>query len=144
MALIQRKIDIQAKVEKVYGYIEDPFNFPSWMQGFITIRNVRGIGEGTCYNSLWNMAGVRLRGEFRNIEDVPNEQIVLKSKGGIESLWSFRFENHTEVTTLDLDIDYTPPVSVLGKFPVEVLLKRNEQVVDVSLQKLKKQLESTL
>lgn len=142
MAMIHRKIDIQAKVEKVYGYIENPCNLTSWMQGFKTIRNVRGIGEGTRYKLLWDMAGVCIRGEFRNIEDVSNEQIVLKSKGGIESLWSFRFENHKEVTTLDLDIDYRIPDTVKRKMPMEILLKRNEKDMDVALRKLKEQLES--
>jgi uncharacterized membrane protein len=141
MTRIYRKIDIHAPVERVYRYIENPYNLISWMRNFVIVENVRGMGEGSQYSWSWNMAGVPLRGEFTNIEDVPNEQIVLKSRGDIESLWSFRFERHDNVTTLDLDIDYRVPIPANGKVTEQDLFKLNEHDTDVALRNLKERLE---
>ncbi|HPJ07021.1 MAG TPA: SRPBCC family protein [Deltaproteobacteria bacterium] len=142
MAKIYRKIDIHAPVEKVYRYLDDPENLHSWMQNVVVVKNVRGTGDGTRYTVLENMAGVPVRGEFEVIEDLPNDQIVLKSRGDIESLWSFRFEHHPgDVTTLDLDVDYRVPALVLEKVPEQDIIRRNERDLDASLHYLRERLE---
>ena len=142
MAYIRRKIDIRAPVEKVYSFLEDPNNSTVWLRNLVDVKNVKGPGAGNRYRWSWKMAGKRLKGEMTNIEDVPNERIVVKSRGGIESLWSFRFEHHDTVTTLDLDIDYKIPAPVLGKVGEKSLIMQNEREADAALVKLKERLES--
>jgi uncharacterized membrane protein len=87
---------------------------------------------------------MKFKGENTNIEDVPNKRIVIKSKGGIESTWTYNFESRGDATILDLDIDYKIPVPVLGKLAERVLLKRNEREADTNLMNLKERLEEKL
>lgn len=142
MAYIRRKIDIRAPVESVYDFLEEPGNSTAWLRNLVDVRNVTVPGAGTCYHWSWKMAGIRLKGEITNLDDIPNERIVVKSRGGIESLMSIRFESHDTVTTLDLDIDYKIPRPVLGKVGEKSLIMQNERDADAALMKLKERLES--
>lgn len=141
MAMIRRQIDIHAPVEKVYNFIEDPYNLLSLIQDTVEVKNPKENSETSSSSWSGNMADLPISAELMNIEDVRNEQIVFKCRGGIESLWSFRFESREDVTSLHLDISYMLPAPCLGKKSEKVFLKRNEQDVDSSLQKLKERLE---
>lgn len=89
------------------------------------------------------MAGIRFDGESTFTEDVPEKRLVVESKGGINATWKFSLEpRKKDETTLDLDIDYTVPVPVLGKLAEKLVLKRNEREADMGLMNLKERLES--
>lgn len=142
MARFHKSIEIKAPVSKVYSFIEDPNNGPEVMTNLIEVKDVKGSGVGSHYKWTWNMAGLKFKGENTYIEDVPNKRIVINSKGGIESTWTYNFESRGDVTILDLDIDYKIPVPVLGKLAEKFLLKRNEREGDTNLMNLKDKLES--
>jgi uncharacterized membrane protein len=142
MARFHKSIEIKAPVSKVYSFIEDPNNGPEVMTNLIEVKDVKGSGQGSHYKWTWNMAGFKFKGENTYIEDVPNKRIVINSKGGIESTWTYNFESRGDVTILDLDIDYKIPVPVLGKLAEKLLLKRNEREGDTNLMNLKERLES--
>ncbi len=142
MARFHKSIEIKAPVSKVYSFIEDPNNGPEVMTNLIEVKDVKGSGVGSHYKWTWSMAGMKFKGENTYIEDVPNKRIVINSKGGIESTWTYNFESRGDVTILDLDIDYKIPVPVLGKLAEKLLLKRNEREGDTNLMNLKDRLES--
>jgi len=87
------------------------------------------------------MLGVPLRGETTVREHVPNEREVTDSKGGITSTFTFTFAPHEGGTKLDLEIDYTIPVPVLGKLAEQLVLKRNQREAALSMQNIKERLE---
>lgn len=143
MARIHKKIDIHAPVNKVFSFLEDPRNDPEWLPSMIEVRDVHGSGAGTHFNWSWKMAGMKFDGESTFIEDVPEKRLVVESKGGINATWKFSLEpGKKDETTLDLDIDYTVPVPVLGKLAEKLVLKRNEREADMGLMNLKERLES--
>jgi uncharacterized membrane protein len=142
MARVHKSIEIKVPVNTVYSYLEEPKNAPEWITNMIEVKDVTGSGAGTHFNWTWNMAGIHMKGESTNIEDIPNKRIVLKGKGGIESTWTFNLESHKDVTVLDLDIDYTIPIPVLGKLAEKVVLKQNEREVDMAITNLKEKLET--
>jgi uncharacterized membrane protein len=88
------------------------------------------------------MAGIKLNGESTFKEDIPEKQIVVESKGGVESTWVFNLEHRNNVTVLNLDIDYKIPVPVLGKLAEKVLMKRNERETEMGLANIKEKLEN--
>ena len=88
------------------------------------------------------MAGVPLKGENTVKEEIPEKRIVVESKGGAESTWTFNLERRQDVTVLDLDIDYTIPIPVVGKLAEKVLLKRNERETEMDLMNIKEKLEA--
>jgi coenzyme Q-binding protein COQ10 len=137
MARVERSITINAPVEKVFAYIEDPINELEWIPSLVEIQDVAGQGVETHFRWAYKMAGMRLEGEGTNTEYIPNERIVTRSKGGIVSTWALTFEPHDGGTKLNLVIEYTIPVPVLGKLAEALVLRQNEREADLALANIK-------
>ena len=142
MPRVHTSIDIKAPIKKVFSYIEDPKNAPEWLQSMMEVKDVTGTGKGAHYKWAWKMAGIRLNGETERTEDIPNKRIVDKSKGAIQSTWTYNLEPHGDMTHLDLDVDYTIPIPVVGKVAEKFVLRLNEREAEMDAQNLKDRLES--
>lgn len=142
MPKIHRSVEIKAPVKEVYSYLENPESNPEWMTSMIEVHNIKGSGVGTHFNWTYKMVGVPLKGESQFIEDVPQKHIVVKTKGGAESTWTFDLQDRDTYTMLDLDIDYRIPVPVVGRLAEKALLKRNEREAESSLMNIKEKLEA--
>ena len=141
MPKLNNSINISAPVEKVFAYVTDPLATPEWLVGATEVTDVTGSGVGQHYHWKYNMLGVPLRGETTVSEHVPNERRVTDSKGGATSTWTFTFAPHEGGTKLDLELDYTIPVPVLGKLAEQLVLKRNQREADLSMENIKERLE---
>jgi uncharacterized membrane protein len=142
MERIHKSIEIKAPVDKVFSYLDDPINSPEWINNMIEVNDVTGSGIGKHFNWVWKMAGIHFKGESTNTEYIPNKRIILKTKGGIDATWDFKVESQKNVTILDLDVDYTVPVPVLGKLAEKLILKRNDRDLEIGLMNIKEKLES--
>jgi carbon monoxide dehydrogenase subunit G len=141
MSTINKSINIGAPVEKVFAYVTDPMNTLEWLVGTTEVTDVTGSGVGQHYHWKYNMLGVPLRGESTVSEQVPNERRVTQGKGGVTSTWTFTFAPHEGGTKLDLELDYTIPVPVLGKLAEQLVLKRNQREADLSMENIKQRME---
>lgn len=141
MPRIHKQIEIKAPVHKVYTIIEDPSHEPEWMKNMAEVSQITGAGQGSHYNWTWKMAGLRLKGETTNVEDIPDKRIVARTNGGIKSTWTWNLEAHENMTVLNLDIDYQIPVPILGKLAEKVVEDKNERDAEHMLDNLKKKLE---
>ncbi len=141
MPKLNNSINISAPVEKVFAYVTDPLATPEWLVGATEVTEVTGSGVGQHYHWKYNMLGIPLRGETTVSEHVPNERRVTNSKGGATSTWTLTFAPHEGGTKLDLELDYTIPVPVLGKLAEQLVLKRNRREADMSMQNIKERLE---
>jgi uncharacterized protein YndB with AHSA1/START domain len=141
MPIINSSTNISAPVEKVFAYLDDPLTSPEWLVGAMETTDVTGSGVGQHYHWKYNMLGIPLRGESTVSEHVPNERRVMQSKGGVISTWTFTFAPHEGGTKLDLELDYTIPVPVLGKLAEQLVLKRNQREADLSMENIKERLE---
>ena len=141
MAKVERSITINAPVEKVFNYIEDPMNNPEWVPSIMEITDVSGSGVGKHHRWTYKMAGVLLKGETTFTEHIPNERIVTQSKGGVTSTWIFSFKTQDGGTMMELDIEYTIPIPVLGKIAEKIVLKRNEREADLAISNIKEKME---
>jgi uncharacterized membrane protein len=142
MAKVHKSIEIKAPVEKVFSYVDDPKNSPEWITNMIEVNNVTGAGVGKRFNWVWKMAGIKLQGESTNTEYVQNKRIVLKTKGGIDATWDFKFESQKNDTKFDVDVDYSIPVPVVGKLAEKLVLKRNDRDLEMAVINLKERLET--
>jgi uncharacterized membrane protein len=142
MARVHKSIEIKAPVEKVFSFIEDPNNDTEWITNMVEVNDVKGAGVGKHFNWVWNMSGIKFKGESTYTEDDPNKRIAFTSKGGIDAKWDFKFESKKNMTILDLDIEYSIPVPVLGKLAEKIILKHNERDAEMALGNLKDRLES--
>ncbi|MHC4572330.1 MAG: SRPBCC family protein [Planctomycetota bacterium] len=141
MAKIERSITINAPVEQVFAYIENPMNNLEWIPSVIDIKDVTGSGVGQHHRWTYKMAGIRLQGETTVTEHIPNQRSVAQSKGGAVSTWIFTFEPHDGGTKLNLDIEYTIPVPVLGNLAEKLVLRRNEREADLAMANIKDKME---
>ena len=141
MAKVKRSITINAPVEKVFNYLADPMNQPEWVPSIMEIKDVSGSGVGQHFRWTYKMAGILLKGETTVTEHIPNERRVTQSKGGVTSTWVINLETHDGGTMMELDIEYTIPVPVLGKLAEKIVLKRNEREADLAMANIKEKME---
>ncbi len=141
MAKVKRSITINAPVEKVFNYLADPMNQPEWVPSIMEIKDVSGSGVGQHFRWTYKMAGVLLKGESTTTEHIPNERTVTQIKGGVTSTWIHNFETHDGGTMMELDIEYTIPIPVIGKLAEKIVLKRNEREADLAMANIKEKME---
>jgi hypothetical protein len=88
------------------------------------------------------MVGKHFEGESITEEFVPEKKVVSRSKGGINSLWTWNFKPCNDGTKLDVIVDYTVPIPVLGKIAEAVILKQNIREAELALANIKDKVES--
>ena len=141
MEKIHRSIRIQAPVSQVFDYLIDPRNHTEWLPSLTEVSDISGSGLGQRHRWKYKMVGVPLEGESTIIELVPNERQVIESKGTSDSTWTFVFRPEDGGMTLDVTIDYTIPVPVLGKLAEKLILRRNEREVDLGMENIRERME---
>lgn len=141
MAKVKKSIIINSPVEKVFNYISDPMSQLEWLPSMMEVKNVNGSEVGQKYHWKYRMAGVPLEGETTVIEYIPNKRIMTKSKGGANSTWIFDFETQDGGTKVDLEIEYSIPVPVIGKLAEKIVLRRNEREGDLAMANIKDKME---
>jgi uncharacterized membrane protein len=111
---VQKTINIQAPVERVYEVWRDHENFPHFMS---RVREVKDLGDGRYHWTVAGPAGIPLEWEGVITRRVPNKLIEFKSAPGsvIEQHGIVRFEpNHNGGTRLDIKMSYLPPAGAVG------------------------------
>jgi uncharacterized membrane protein len=143
MARITRDIFIKAPVDQVFAYHSNPANQIEYWPSMIEIKDVEHFpGGGMKYRWTYKMAGIRLEGLTETMEFDKNERIVTKSRGGIESTFTYEYKPEGEGTRVSVDVDYKVPVPVVGKVAEAFVLKFNEREVETILANLKDRLEA--
>ena len=141
MPKVERTITINAPIDKVFAYIANPTNEPEFVSSMTDIRNVKGEGVGQTYEWTFKMLGIPVSGKSELTEYKPNERYVTKSSGGIVSTWTYTFKSEAGGTQVNLVIDYTIPVPVLGKFGERLAQRGIEREADYGVATLKDLLE---
>ncbi|MFC2034459.1 SRPBCC family protein [Chloroflexota bacterium] len=142
MTKIERDILINALIEKVFTYLDDPVNLMESQPGVTDIRNINGRGIGQTWEWDYKMMGIPFKGKAEITRLTLNTELTIKTTGGISSVWAWRFKRHDEGTLLSLEIEYTIPVPVLGKVGELLITQRNERVADMAMLNIKERLEN--
>lgn len=142
MAKIKRSVTINTRVEKVYSYLRHPENQLEWLPSVTDIRDVHGYGVGQRFRWTYKMMGLSLKGVGEVIQDIPNQRCAIKTTGGIFSTWIWTFKPEDFKTHLDLVVEYTIPVPVLGKVGEWLVSRQNEREADLAMANLKDFVES--
>jgi len=143
MATIEKSITINAPVEKVFEYIDDPLKDPEWMIGMIEVRDVEGLpGVGRHFHWTFKMVGIPLKGDSTTMEHVLNRRTVTESVGAVSSTWAADLEPEGDGTKLTMKVDYTIPIPVLGKLAEHLVLRQNDRNLASSMENIKHMLEA--
>ena len=138
MAIIGEAVTINAHVEKIFNYLSIPDNLPEFWPSLVKVTDVQSIPNGgykTRY--VYKMAGVYFKGTGEYTEIVPNISFVIVTKGGINSVLTWRFRSKANQTRVALIIDYKIPIPLLGKLASPLVEKMNEHELTLMLANLR-------
>ena len=143
MVTVTKTIAINAPVEKVFSYLDEPVNIPEVWPSLVEVSEVQRLPNGgTSFRWTYKMAGMRFEGASETIEYAANHHTLVKSKGGIESMIKWTFQPEAGGTKVIFDADYTVPVPLLGKLAEAFIVKQNEQEAETILANLKSRMEA--
>jgi uncharacterized membrane protein len=143
MAKVTRTITIDAPVEKVFSYINQPTNLPEVWPSMVEVKDVQRLPNGgNRLRWVYKMAGVRLEGTSEDTEVVPNQRAVSETKDGIQSKITWTFQAEGDETKVTFEAEYTVPIPVLGKLAEAFIVKLNENEAGVLLANLKDRMEA--
>lgn len=133
---------INAPVEEVFDYWKNPENQPEVWPSLVEVKDVqKPPGVGSTWKWVYKLAGIRFEGQSENVEFIPNQKIVDKSSGGIESTFTWEFKPENDGTRLNFSAEYNIPVPVLGKFAESFVIKQSDNEGDAVFANLKARLE---
>jgi uncharacterized membrane protein len=143
MARVEKSIVINAPVDTVFAFVDDPANLPSVWPALQEIKDVVVQPDGGhSSNFVYNMGGMRFSGHTDTIERVPNQLLVTQSKSGIENTLRWGFQPEGGGTKLTLVAEYKVPVPLVGRIAEAILLRQNEQQAETVLANLKQRMEA--
>ena len=142
MAKVEQSITINAPVEKVFSYVCDPMNQLEWLPSMTDVRDITGEGVGQKFGWTYKMMGISFKGETEVVESVANQRRIIKSTGSIQSTWTWTFKSENGKTVVNLAVEYTIPVPVLGKVAEQLVLRQNKREAALSMTNIKERLES--
>ena len=141
MVNYENSIVIHASASEVFAYVNEPTTIPDWIVGMIEVRNVVGTGAGQQYEWTFKMVGIQLRGQTVVVDYILNQCSTHQTIGMISSSWTTTIEPHEDGAKLNIKIEYTLPVPVLGKLAEHLTVRRNARDLDSSLLNIKEALE---
>lgn len=142
MAKVERTITINAPVEKVFAYIDEPTNLPEIWPSMVEAKDVQRLPSGgNKFRWVYKMAGMRLEGTSETTEYVANQRTVSKTKGGIESTVTWIFQPEAGGTRVTFEAAYTVPIPLLGKLAEAFIVKVNEHEAELIVANLKARME---
>jgi ligand-binding SRPBCC domain-containing protein len=144
MASWKDSILIHAPPDQVFAYVDDPSELPTWLPNMIEVRNVIGTGLGQQYEYTYKMAGLLLRGQNIIIEHTPNERGLHQVLGMISALWDYSVEPHGEGTVLNIEVEYSIPIPVLGRLAEHIAIRQNARSFELALMNVKDVMEASM
>lgn len=137
MIRIDRETTINAPLQVVFSYIANLSNWPEFWTSLIKIRDVETLPNGG-YSAKYQykMAGRLFNGSGEYTEFVPNQCIVVHTKGGIKSTLTWTFRSKEDKTRVTLTIEYKIPIPLLGFLAEPIISEMNNQDADLLMKNL--------
>lgn len=144
MARIEKSVEIEAPVEKVFAFVTDWQNMSRFMQRTYGWRPIseRTRGDGVRVAHRQKGLGREFAYECKTSDFVENAGFTLTSFKGPKARSQWTFERLDDRTKVTLIAEYSVPVPILGGILDALLVGRMaETMFDKSLQNLKALLE---
>lgn len=86
MATIEKSISINAPVNEVSSYLDEPINLPDIWPSLIETNNIQRLPNGgTKFGWVYKMGGLRFKGSSEAIDYRPKEYGIFRNSSGIAS-----------------------------------------------------------
>lgn len=141
MPHVEQSIDIRVPPETVFAIIaQQPERMPEWWSTFEKQERITPspTASGSISRYVYNMLGIRIKGEHQVMQFDENRRLVVKTLSGLDSMFEFGFTPTETGTTLKVRIAYSLPGSVLGQLLNRLTIEQaNERDLIDALENLK-------
>ncbi|MCU4716893.1 SRPBCC family protein [Halapricum hydrolyticum] len=143
MVSVSRSIHVDAPVEDVFEYLDDPRNHAEVTPSLAKVRNVEPLDNGgKRVEHTYKMAGVGLDGELVERTHEENERMVFEMRGGLEGEIEIETVDDDGGTELRYSADYELPGTVLSAVAGPFVRRYNERELRTTLENIKARLEA--
>jgi uncharacterized membrane protein len=144
MLTAEDSIVVDAPVDAVFAFMDDPHNQPTITPSITDVRNVEPLANGgKRLDYTYQMAGVDLHGTMETPTYEPDERIVFEMvDGDIDGAITWTFEPAEGGTRVTYRAEYELPSSVLETILRPFARRYNEREIRTTLANLKTRLES--
>ena len=143
MKTLERTVLINAPVEKVFSYLDEPQHLPEIWPSLIEVTDVEELpAGGHRFHFVYKMAGHRFEGDSDTIDFERNKHVVTKSTGEAPGTFDWEFIPENGSTRFKVSVDYELPQTLLAKLAEPFLVKLNEREADAFVGNLKDRVEA--
>ncbi len=140
MSLVEGDITINVAPEATLQALEDVALAPEWVPSLDKVWAIQGRGAGCTYRWQYRVGKLKFTGSTEIIESAP-ERFVMRTQGGIPSVWTWTIIDTKNSVILDLQIDYMLPSTLLGNIAASILKRQGRREARLALRNLKNRLE---
>ena len=134
MMRAQDTVHVDADVESVFEFLDDPHNHAAVTPRLNDVRDIERLPNGGKRLSYtYQMAGLGIDGELVQTVHEPNEQMVFDLRGRLEGTIDLSFEPAEGGTTLTYAAEYDLPENVLTSVGEPVIRRFNERQLRATL-----------
>ena len=113
MAKIEKEIMINASLEKIFNFVNNPTNLTQIWPSLMEVKNTQSLANGGYkFEYVYKMAGKLLEGTAEYTDKVQNSWLTVKTKGAIDATITWTFRSNENLTRVTLSVDYRIPLSV--------------------------------
>lgn len=142
MTELSRSIWIDAPVEDVFAFMDQPANQPTITPSMTRIENIERLSNGGSKSDYtYRFFGVPFRGSVQTLEYRKNERIVFEVMGAIVGKIRWDFQNKGGGTQFTYYTQYEMPFPVLSRFFRSLISAYNEREIDQLSEALKRIME---
>ena len=145
MALIEKSGIVDAPVEAVFDYMEDPMNVPEFAPGVERVEVLRRTDErvGDSFRLVYSVIGIDFPITFAVTESERPHTLVSRMEGAMTGEFRWQLEDADGGTEVRLRIDYQVKGGAVGRAFDTLLLERmNEKNAERMVGNLKLRAES--
>jgi carbon monoxide dehydrogenase subunit G len=143
MIEVSDDILIEAPVNEVYEYMDDPHSHAEVTPSITDVRNVKTLENGgKRLEYTYTMGGVGLDGELEEVEHVENSRMTFEMKGELEGKIDLTYEGENGRTRMTYSAEYDVPTKVLEKLVEPFVRKYNGRELRTTLENVKTRMEA--
>lgn len=146
MPTIRKTIEVDVDAKETIDYIADVRNHPAFIPPLKSIDNVEE--DPRLHETDWDwtfvMAGVELHGQSETVNYEEGREFSYKTRGDIESQFTYALEEGGGQQVLSIEISYDIPEGVIAQAANQALIKKvNQDSAEQAVENLKVILESS-
>lgn len=146
MPQVEQSIEIAAQPAVVFALVaEQPERMPEWWSLFEQQQRITPppTAVGSVSRYVFNLMGIRIRGEHQVLQHEEGRHLVIKTLSGIDGMFDFALDEIEGGTRLTVLMAYTLPGSVLGqRINRHTIEQQNERDLREGLSRLKELCEN--